>query len=72
MNPVLKLPLNHLTFTALQLSRDLRELALQAYYQHPIHTAWRFFQAPNPWMHTHASYVLGHPEEGKGYAYFED
>jgi len=39
------------------LSEDTREHALQAYYQHKDHTAFRYLSKPNPWMDNYASHV---------------
>lgn len=39
------------------LSADTREQALQAYYQHQDHTAFRYLSKPNPWMAEHAPYT---------------
>lgn len=39
------------------LSADTRGRALQAYYQHKEHTAWRYLSKPNPWMAENAAYV---------------
>jgi len=30
--------------------------AINAYYQHKIHTAWRYLQIPNPWFSSDATY----------------
>jgi len=38
-------------------SADTQEHALQAYYKHQDHTAWRYLLKPNPWMDRDAPYV---------------
>jgi hypothetical protein len=41
----------------LPLNWDAAVWANTAYYQHPVHTAWRYLQKPNPWMHADALFV---------------
>jgi len=53
----LVLPLEWSAFQALNLAEPNYTKALQAYYQHTEHSAWRYLSKPNPWMHANASYV---------------
>jgi ankyrin repeat protein len=47
---LLQLPLAWDAFSALVLTEAERARALQAYYQHPMHSAIRYLSAPNPWV----------------------
>ncbi|MCC5791083.1 MAG: hypothetical protein JJT82_00535 [Legionellaceae bacterium] len=53
------------------------ELALKTYYQHDVHSAYRYLSKPNYWMHPEASYVYvrtdaqGEPTSER-YSTFED
>ncbi|MCW0218732.1 MAG: hypothetical protein OJI67_10470, partial [Prosthecobacter sp.] len=66
------LPLNWSDFAGMPLSPEARQLANQAYYQHPTHTALRWLMRPNPWMAANAPYVQGQPAQGEGYSTFEN
>lgn len=65
----LPLPYDWQAFQALNLSTIKQETqenseydrALQAYYQHKDHTAWRYLLKPNPWMHKQAGFVEVNP-----------
>lgn len=35
-------------------SPNLSKFALEAYYKHRIHAAWRYLSSPNPWIHENA------------------
>jgi ankyrin repeat protein len=59
----LVLPLEWQDFQALLLTTKEKNLALQAYYQHTDHTAWRYLLKPNPWMAENASYVYVNPNK---------
>jgi len=48
-------------FQALHLSKESYAEALNAYFKHSDHTAWRYLSKPNPWMSPDASYVNGNP-----------
>jgi hypothetical protein len=56
----ISLPLTWLDFKKLTLTPTEETLAKQAYYQHSIHTVWRYLQKPNPWMHAQAQHVYFH------------
>ncbi len=58
---VLLLPLRMEDFNQLNLADNHRQQALNQYYKHPVHTCWRFFQMPNPWIHPEAAYTLHNP-----------
>ena len=53
------LPLTWADWSDLQnrLSSDEKSAALQAYYQHDVHNAYRFLQQPNYWMSPSALFV---------------
>lgn len=52
------LPLEFEDFSELNWNKKKKKLALEAYYKHKTHTAWRYLLNPNPWMHSVASYVI--------------
>lgn len=56
-----RLPLTWADFQALITEKHLSpkelQLALEAYYQHPVHTAFRYLSKPNHWMAANAGYV---------------
>ncbi|MCE0723049.1 MULTISPECIES: hypothetical protein [Legionella] len=56
------LPLGWEALQALHLDASTYQDALKAYYQHKVHSAWRYLSKPNPWMHEHASYVYVNPD----------
>lgn len=67
------LPYDFNAFKALNLSVEDESRALKAYYHHKDHTAWRYLQKPNPWMHPKASYVyVDENNQDYRYATFED
>jgi hypothetical protein len=45
------LPLTYENFEDLNLPGTVQTIALQAYYQHQVHTALRFLSQPNYWIH---------------------
>ena len=45
------------TFLSENVLEEARHRAMQSYYQHPVHTVWRYFSRPNPWMAPDALYV---------------
>ena len=51
------LPATWSDFQRLGLQGQAYQDALQAYYQHKDHSAWRFLAKPNPWLAANASYV---------------
>ncbi len=58
------LPMHWIDFKALELCKSgvegqstEHQRALEAYYQHKDHTAFRYLLKPNPWIHSNASYV---------------
>lgn len=53
-------------------TKENREAINKAYFQHPIHTAYRYFLIPNPWMAPEADGANGHPAVGKGYSDFQN
>ena len=61
------LPLTWDEFEALNLSASAQVLALQAYYDHALHTTWRYFQQPNPWQDKHAALVIDGGADYRGY-----
>jgi hypothetical protein len=54
----IRLPMDWNDFEALALNPVQRLLALRAYYQNVNHSAWRYLQQPNPWIHPNADYVV--------------
>lgn len=56
------LPLDWISFKALELTPVQYEAALKAYYQHKDHTAFRYLSHPNPWISLKASYVYINPD----------
>jgi hypothetical protein len=54
---VIALPLSFDDFVGLELEVDSHALALKSYYQHPLHTAYRYLSKPNRWMHPDAPHV---------------
>ncbi|HHM2299132.1 TPA: ankyrin repeat domain-containing protein [Legionella anisa] len=55
------LPLRWEALQALHLDEPTHQDALKVYYQHKVHSAWRYLSKPNPWMHEQASYVYVNP-----------
>ena len=53
----LALPWSWEEFNKLSLSNKEKENALIAYYKDKNHTAWRFLEKPNPWMHPNAFFT---------------
>jgi hypothetical protein len=55
----IELPMDYHAYQELAktLSADTQERALQSYYQHQNHTAYRFLSKPNRWMSDEANYV---------------
>jgi hypothetical protein len=51
------LPFSWSDFKNLPLPPQERKQALQAYYQHRIHTAYRYLLKPNHWLASNASFV---------------
>ena len=66
---VIDLPLSFDGFLQLELEEDSHELALKSYYQHPLHTAYRYLSKPNRWMHPDAPHV--HRDATGAYAMHE-
>ncbi len=61
------LPLTWNKFRTLDLKASAQALALQAYYEHALHTTWRYFQQPNPWQDKHADYTRNGGADYRGY-----
>lgn len=57
------MPDNWDDFQSHVLSHAERKRALEAYYQHADHTAWRYLAMPNLWMHDQAAYVIVNPQD---------
>ena len=66
---VIALPLSFDDFRQLALEKETHELALKCYYQHPLHTAYRYLSKPNRWMHPDAPHV--HRDATGAYAMHE-
>ncbi len=73
------LPMSWGSFMAQGFSIEIRsgslsehQRALQAYYQHKDHTAFRFLLKPNPWIHKNASYVYVNEAHTELWSTFED
>ncbi|KGP64107.1 hypothetical protein EP47_08160 [Legionella norrlandica] len=56
-NQTISLPLTWIDFNAMSLTPEERQQALQAYYQHKTHTAFRYLSKPNFWMAKNANHV---------------
>jgi hypothetical protein len=56
---VIELPFEYIEYQNLakNLSADNQERALQSYYQHPDHTAYRYLSKPNPWISKNTRFV---------------
>lgn len=54
---VVTLPLLYVDFKRLNLSSNDKKSALEAYYKHIVHGAYRYLSKPNPWMHPNAGFV---------------
>ena len=61
------LPLTWDEFEALDLKASAQALALQAYYEHTLHTTWRYFQQPNLWQDERAALVISGGADYRGY-----
>ena len=66
----IELPLAFNQFLEQPLSTTVRAQAFVSYYQHSLHSAYRYLSKPNPWMHPDAEYVLYGPEGP--YSTYED
>ncbi|MBS0358197.1 MAG: hypothetical protein JSS53_02835 [Proteobacteria bacterium] len=67
------LPVHWEEFQQLNLAEEGRKKALQTYYQHKDHTAWRYLLKPNPWMSRTAAYVEVNPNNSdEHYSTFEE
>lgn len=56
---LVSLPYDYQAFCKLNLNPKEKQRALEAYYQHPTHSAWRYLSKPNPWLHSGAKFTLG-------------
>ncbi len=72
------LPMNWEDFEALNLCQEGGEgqatehqRALEAYYQHQDHSAFRYLLKPNPWIHSEALYVNSNDAHTKHWANFD-
>ncbi len=63
-NNTIELPLSWESFQFLkfQYPEDIHEKLVNAYLNHPIHTAWRFFLNHNPWSRNHNQLNAYHSE----------
>lgn len=68
-NEKLFLPHDWKKFQSLNLSKEKRKEALEAYYSNKNHTAWRYLSKPNFWINPQAIYIKEN-EVGK-WSYFE-
>lgn len=59
----LSLPSDWTSFNSLNLTESQKQEALKAYYQHQDHSAWRYLQKPNPWIHEQASFIYVDEED---------
>jgi hypothetical protein len=66
------LPFEWKEFQELNLTDTDRKKALEAYYENPSHTAWRYLAKPNHWMSEHASYVYISDARTERWSTFED
>ena len=67
-----ELPLSWQDFQKITLKSNERQRALEAYFQHKEHTAWRYLSKPNPWMHAQAAYVSGAEGSPDRWSTFEE
>jgi hypothetical protein len=67
----IKLPMDVHAFKALNLDPDDYQKALIAYYQHKVHSAWRYLAKPNPWMNPEAAYVYINDTHTERWSTFE-
>lgn len=65
------LPLTMKKLLSLQLNPADHAAALNAYYQHKVHSAWRYLLIPNPWISPTASFVYINKKRTKRWAAFE-
>jgi len=67
----IELPLEFELYTtvAQEFSAKTRKLALQSYYQHQVHTSYRYLSTPNHWMSVDANFVYRNGSDA--YANFE-
>jgi len=72
------LPMSWKDFEALNLCQEggdgeptEHQRALEAYYQHKDHTAFRYLLKPNPWIHSEALYVKVNDLGTERWAYFD-
>jgi len=72
------LPMNWKDFEALNFCKkglerqpSEHQRALEAYYQHKDHTAFRYLLKPNPWIHSEALYVKVNDLGTERWAYFD-
>ncbi len=54
------------------LTEEQKKQALEAYYRHDAHTAYRYLSRPNKWMHPHASYVYISDDGQERWSTFEE
>ena len=53
----IELPLAFQQFVEEPLSASVREQAFISYYQHPLHSAYRYLSKPNLWLHPAAKHI---------------
>lgn len=66
------LPMDFYTLQTLNFSKNEYQQALEAYYQHKDHTAWRYLQKPNPWIDPEAFYVYLNVKTNERWSSFEE
>ena len=67
---IISLPLSADAFNQLALSPEMHARALISYYQHPLHSAYRYLSKPNSWIHPEAEHVYREPD-GTAYSTYE-
>ncbi len=65
------LPMEWKDFEEMGLGENQRKMALKSYYQHKIHTAYRYLLKPNPWLHKDAKNI-DHKNKCSTFHYFAD
>lgn len=66
------LPMDFTAFQKIKLNKENYQLALNAYYKHKDHTAWRYIAKPNPWMHPDAEFVYMDRRTSAKWSTFEE
>jgi ankyrin repeat protein len=66
------LPFDWQAFQNLKLQGNVKEQALNAYYQHDVHSAYRYLSKPNHWMASNVSYVYISNDRNERWSTFEE